>query len=310
MAGYDLEKQVELYSPENIVEVFVNVAGMPINAYQYDGDSIEICYWKSEYYPYSIEVDNGIIMLECRGGRSGLAGMLRNALFSNNLRHYPVSIAVPRSYGGMLNLCTDNAAIEIANLELFDRLHLKSSNGHISLKNVLSAAYDITTSNGRITAENVAATGVQTADGVEPELSRLTSSNSAIELTGFSALGALFCRTSNGAIRLTDTAVQGDLECKSSNAAITLKQLCIQDKLCATTSNGAINMTRVLARETELKASNGAIKGSVVGDPRDFYIDTGTSNGRCTPSSYDNQYATRSLVAHTSNASIGIDFLQ
>ena len=312
MARYNFEKRLFTIPPEGIIETFVDARNMSISARPYDGDELRIEYYASEEYPYSASVRDGIVILSCPqdarpGGLGGLLGALFTQMNCANWQDMPIDIYVPRAYGGMLNLCTAHARVSAANLELASRFHALTSNAAIELRGVLATALELKTTNARVTLESVAAYGETDEQGVvQPALSRIHSSNGTLDIGGLSTLGPLECATSNASLRLHDVAVQGALNCATSNGSVHLDRVSVQEAVSVRTSNASIKLDRLLARDIDLSTNNGAIKGSIVGRLSDFAVDSRTSNGKNSlPAASDGP---RRLGAHTSNASISIEF--
>ena len=97
--------------------------------------------------------------------------------------------------------------------------------------------------------------------------------------------GAISIDTSNGDIKLTHV--------KAS-------------KLDLKSSNGDIDIKEVTSPELILDTSSGDITGSICGKEDDYTIQTGTSNGECSPPSRSG--GSKKLTADTSNADINIEF--
>lgn len=314
MARYNFEKRTYAIAPQGIVELFVDARHMPINAQPYGGDELCIEYYASEEYPYSVHVENGIVILDCpqasrRMGLGDMFNIFSIPLGGTNWQNLTINIYVPRAYAGMLNLCTSNAAINVRNLELAGRLHALTSNAAVDVRGVIAAAFEFGTTNARVYAENAAACGEPDDDGMlRPAENKISSTNGAIELRGFSTLGSLSCHTTNGGMRLSDTAIQGALSCATSNGSVRIESVSAQETAWIKSSNASVKLDRLLARDIDISTTNGNIKGSIVGAQSDFMTDCSTTNGKCRPAS-GGLPTGRMLRARTTNANIVMEFV-
>lgn len=314
MARSTFEPRTFAVNPDGIIELFINAKYMPIVAAPYDGDELRVDYYTSPEYPYDAHIEDGIVIIECpqnerASGLSGMFNMFMSSLSGINWQQLTIKVYVPRSYYGMLNLCTSCASISAHSLELHSRLHAQTSAAMIDVRGVIATTFMLATTSARIYAENAAACGdVDEAGRPAPLDCTISSTNGAVELRSFSTLGSLDCRTTNGLVQLHDVAIQGTLNCTTTNASIRLENVSVQDCAWVKTSNGSIKTDRLLARDISMETSNATIKGTIVGRHTDFTIDTHTSNGKCRPSR--SRISTgRTLTAHTSNGNIGLDFV-
>jgi hypothetical protein len=97
----------------------------------------------------------------------------------------------------------------------------------------------------------------------------------------------------------------GAISANTGNGDIVLTQIKVS-KLDLKSSNGDIVLKAVTSPELILDTSNGDITGSICGKEDDYTIQTGTSNGECSPRSRSG--GSKKLTADTSNADINIEF--
>lgn len=136
---------------------------------------------------------------------------------------------------------------------------------------------------------------------------RLHSSNAKISVSGMKGK-RLECETSNGSIKITDCdtdvldvcTFNGKIVCSKCRSAHTAR---------LKTSNAEIGVNELESPDIRLKSSNGNLKGTICGELQEYMIDAGTSNGFCNLSNQKDRSYRKKLYAHTSNASIHIDFL-
>lgn len=315
MANFSFERHVFTSPPDGVIEIFVNLKHIAINVRPYDGAEIRIEYCTCARYPYSARSEGGVIMLECPEGSGcvGRGGMLNALLLQLNAgmeaRNAAAQILIPRTYRGMLNLCTAHAPIAVSDVGLAGRLHALTSRAPIRLRGVIAAALELSTSNAHISVENAAATGeASPAARPIPALNRISGSNSRIAINGLSVLGRLECMSFNGSMSIKDSAIQGELDAGTANGALLFKNVSVQERASLCASNAPIRFSRLLAQNISLATSNGGINGSIVGRPSDFTTECHTTNGRSNIP--DTLSGTRQLAAHTSNGNIHLSFVR
>lgn len=177
--------------------------------------------------------------------------------------------------GGQVQLVTSNSSICVQR-GVFDRLQCKTSNSNITLCDTSAQRCEAATSNSTIAAERC-------------------------------VLGDCRCKTSNASIKLRD--LEGDVcEAVTTNARITAERCRFARQFWLTTSNGAIRVDGAAAPDISLLTSNGAIKGTLLGEEADYVISSRTSNANnnlhntCPPN------ASNRLNAVTSNGRIRLEF--
>lgn len=180
------------------------------------------------------------------------------------------------SLGGTVQLVTRNSNIRVER-GVFDALRCKTSNSSIALSDTDARDCEAATSNSSITAERC-------------------------------AFGSYLCKTSNARVTLTDTAGER-CEAVTDNARVTAERCRFAHRLWLTTSNGPIHIDAIAAPDVSLQTSNGAIKGTLLGDEADYAVTARTSNAKnnlrdvCPPD------APNRLRAVTSNGRIELLFL-
>lgn len=197
-------------------------------------------------------------------------------IFTGDSQENEIEITLPHTFCGKLHLTTSNARISVEDLTATQPMVLSTSNSRIVASN-LNCAQDITftTSNGRIVL-----------DDVNVNAAHLTTSNSRIELEDVFARDQIVAATSNSGISAEDTEAGG--------------------LLSLSTSNGRVELSDVDARELVIKTSNGSVSGSVKGKREEYTVSSSTSNGANQLGSFAGGDKTLRVV--TSNASIALEF--
>lgn len=166
----------------------------------------------------------------------------------------------------------------------------------VALPRVFKGKIKVTTSNSRITADNVTC-----LDEV-----RLQSSNARIVL-GHLVARTLYAGTSNSRIVLEDTYAREGLDAITSNGSVQAKNVTCDTDVTLRTSNASIHVEGVEAKSITLKTSNGSISGAVKGAQADYAVRTATSNGRSNLANCDG--GEKQLIAKTSNGNINLEFI-
>lgn len=166
-----------------------------------------------------------------------------------------ITVEIPESFHGNVELITKNAVIEIENPGALESLTVKTSNARITASHIQSERCWMETSNGRITVSGAAGGdfyarssngNIFLADGSFTGKTEIRTSNGAIEVSGAGGRD-IFLQTSNGPVRgrLTGKISDYDIESKTSNASSTLPSRMRSEKgrsLKVFTSNGKISL--------------------------------------------------------------------
>lgn len=184
-------------------------------------DSFKLTYYKAEYYPLNHEVEDRTLTLEGKYTKS-VAGYVSSKIST-------VTLFVPESFLGNIDIVTSNGGISLNNLSL-NIVDLSTSNGGVKLTNCALEKVNINTSNGKIELNDISAEGKI----------KLTSSNGALALKNITA-AVIDGKTSNGKISLSGVDC-ADIEMDTSNGRITADILgeAKDYTIFAKTSNGDI----------------------------------------------------------------------
>ncbi len=186
-------------------------------------------------------------------------------------------IYLPKNYSANLKLTTSNSSINCKAIKLNDG-EFKTSNSNIKLLDITANLVDAKTSNSNITLENC------------------------------NFIGDISAKTSNSQIKAENVVSGGEFIAKTSNSKIEAKKVSSTADLRLKTSNGKIAFDEIVGHNIELITSNGNIEGNIFDKEDNFTIDPKTSNAK---SNLNHKVAgERTLIAHTSNAKINVDFLQ
>lgn len=163
--------------------------------------------------------------------------------------------------------------------------------------------------------------------GFDGEL-QITTRNAGISAERLAHLSRARFSTSNARVSLRDLACES-LEVSSSNASLDLHSLrggacsahtsngsisaanCVfVSELHLQTGNASVRLDGASADRMEFISSNGSIRGTVLGDMRQYAVYSHTSNGSCSlPSEMAYPDQTKSLRVFTNNARIDVKFL-
>lgn len=156
--------------------------------------------------------------------------------------------------------------------------------------------FQVTTSNASVKVEYLLGFG----------MGRICTSNGRVILRNLQG-NHIDVKTSNAGVSVEECKVDV-LDARSSNGGISC-QRCDGKRTSLRTSNAGIEVLQLQSKDIMLKSSNGSLKGTICGDPRAYSMDCGTSNGSCNVGSLKDERCENNLYAHTSNASVKLEFI-
>lgn len=157
---------------------------------------------------------------------------------------------------------------------------------------------------------------------------RVKSSNAAISVNGLKHLANSQFITSNARIRVDNfhcnsaliqstnasldlNNLSGDqLEAVTNNGRVTAYGCTFTFGLLLSTRNGAVEGNNLIGDNIVMKTSNGAVRGSIIGDIRDYSIQSHTVNGSNNLQNCNYPDQKKHLVAKTSNGRIDVAFIR
>lgn len=240
-------------------------------------DVITLTYAVSDDDDYIVTLENGLLALKSKR-------KLENRIINTNLfglianEHKTITVSLPASYVGALDMDTSNGKISIEGVKLDETLKATSSNASVILTNARAVSMNVKSSNG-----SVKLTGVDSIDGIH-----VKTSNASITLEGVRATGSTVLETSNGSVSVNRVAC---------TATVSVK-----------TSNGSIKTSALRAPDISLVTSNSGVSGTIDGDEKEYAIESKTSNGSNSLGNRDG--GDKKLYVKTSNASIKLAFEQ
>lgn len=134
------------------------------------------------------------------------------------------------------------------------------------------------------------------------------TSNSRIAVENI-ACSSLLIQTSNGGLNVSNL-IGDQLEAVTSNSRISAFSCKFPNGLLLSTKNGGIDGKCLDSDKIVLQTSNSAITGSIIGDMRDYAIQSHTSNGSCNLPNCAYPDQKKHLLVRTSNGRIKVEFVQ
>lgn len=301
----DMEYTTKTYtvSANEISGINVNTSEMKVTVcYRKDeSNEVKITYYENEKRKPTIENDNGIITLndtesttkQIINGLFGLDGVMHGFKRSR----LTTVIELPKDCNNLkLFVKTSNATINAKDIYV-DSLDLEliTSNAAISVSGEISGDVRCETSNAAINIEKLIAENVT-----------FSTSN------GNCNIGNIKCRsieayTSNASIEC-ENINSDSVHFETSNGRIETGDITAKDSFYADTSNSGIKIQSVESDNIELYSSNGGINATVVGNDKDYTIESGTSNGNDNLYGRGDNTKNKSLKVFTSNSNINVDF--
>jgi len=193
-----------------------------------------------------------------------------------------MTITVPTSYQGSLDINTTNAVIDVMDISLLGELNLESVNGYITVEDV-SVAQDL----------------------------YVHTTNSKIELNDVTCLGDITTTSMNAYIKFTNVTAS-NVTASTTNGKIAGNAMDVTTKVSFTTTNGQVTVNDMnVGSEIRLITTNGEISGNVDGPATDYDVDSATTNGTNNLAGYNSQNPTtddKILYVRSYNGVINITF--
>ena len=276
----EYEKKVLTCSADDIDQIMLSAAEMPVFFKGCEGNEVKLTYYTSPRVPYRAQIDHRRLVLsrETDGKHRGFG---LTVLFGgvSILWGQPaptIELDIPRDALVHLTVRTSNGSIRGSDLKALCDVNLTTSNSRISLQAVKCKSLATQTSNSRTV------------------------------LTQVESKQFIQCRTSNARIEAEHVRAGGDITLTASNGKGVMSNVHAQNSLSLTTSNGSITAEKLLAQAISLRTSNSSIHAILPGSQQDWAIESHTSNGK---NSLPTQQSGRHpLSVRTSNGNIDVHF--
>ena len=294
------------------VNVYTDCMKVKVCYREDDSNEIRITYYENDKHKPTIANEDGTITLNDKEDfwnnffnvgmfnikRSRLETLVEvpknNKTLKINIETSNAKITADGLTADKLSLKTSNASIDVSG-KFTNDVYCKTSNASIDVSGEFTNDVYCDTSNGNINAKNITAHTVS-----------LYSSNASCNAESVKSKN-LNVGTSNASINITN--INSDsVKLETSNASINLGDTVAKDSFYADTSNGSINTRGIDSDKIELHTSNSSITATIVGDDKDFAINSGTSNGNDNLYGRGNNSASKQLSVYTSNGNINIKF--
>ncbi len=215
----DWQMRSETRMADEIHEIELSAFNLPIRIVRGEQD-ITLTYFRSDATPYTASVENGKLTLiapthgqpkQTFGGfLGGLSRMLSgHSAYRGSTDGVYIKLAVPDSFIGGISANGKNGRIHVSDLHCRADIKMRTANACSTAENCDVNQLSLTTSNARVTLENVR---------VEGEV-RVKSTNGRIEAKSVVAPSLLALETSNGAVRSED-CVSDEINIRTSNASV------------------------------------------------------------------------------------------
>jgi DUF4097 and DUF4098 domain-containing protein YvlB len=269
-AGY-IEKTY--ISPTGVSGIVIDDSNMPMEITASKDDKVHVDYFENDKEFYEIiQSKSGTLVITKKTTRKWY-----DYIFNIRLQSVKLNVAVPADFSGDLSV--------------------KNSNGPIAVSNIKAKTIDLSTSNGKITADAVTVSAKFTT----------ASSNGNLLLSKVTASEDIACNTSSGRISL-DQVEGGAISLKTSNGGVVLKSVVSNKNILIKSSNGSVDFDSIrFATGLDCHTSNGSIKGTLPGKLADYAITSKTSNGKSNLPEKSGS-GMKTVVIETSNGSIDVGF--
>lgn len=254
-----------------------------------DGNEVTFDYYESEKVKRTIKDEDGKISFETEAPH----------FLNSVLNKYLFKIGIPKDFNGKLEIETRTGSV------------------NVDLAGITCKQITVLATTGSVTVKNAVCNGdfkVEVTTG-GTNVSNVKSENLSLQNT-------------TGSISTNDVKVSKNVDLKTTTGHISVNNLCaaaVKIKLttgslkeCKTdcksfsaeATTGSLSFRIKSATKISLKATTGSIRGEIVGNAKDFNIESSTRTGR---NNLTNQIVSASdkiLKAETSTGSIDVDFIE
>ena len=282
---------------EGLERVVLDVRDQPVEVAISADNRVHIRYWEDEHDTYTITEEGGSLSL-VHTNKPEYFSWLTEGFFSNFADiGRKVVLELPAAYAGALQIKTTNGSVRIEGFRALAECSLKTTNGSIRAADLGVAAFTAETTNASLTVS-----------GLDADSARMRSTNGSLLAENVRLSGSLDADTSNASLTVRDTAC-GELDANTTNGGLRLEAVTTTGRAQAGTTNSGIKLEALSSPDIRLSSTNGSIRGTVVGDIRDYAISSHTTNGDNNlpdTAAYD---LPNKLSASTTNSSIDIRFV-
>lgn len=278
------------------VKVYTDCMKVKVCYREDDSNEIRITYYENNKHNPTVINQNGAVTLNDKTEFS-MSNLFATQGIVMSLKRSKLEtvVEIPKNNKTLkIDVETSNAKITADELTA-DKLSLKTSNASIDVSGKFTNDIYCDTSNGNINAKNITAHTVS-----------LYSSNASCNAESVKSKN-LNVDTSNASINITNIN-SNSVKLETSNASINIGDTVAEKSFYADTSNGSINTKGIDSDKIELYTSNSSITATIVGEDKEFAINSGTSNGNDNLYGRGNSSASKQLSVHTSNGNININF--
>lgn len=243
---------------------------------------------------YSYKTEGGHISID--GSRAKRERPWYQAFFFGTSFDDHVTLKLPKSYKGKLDLHSDFGEIRLTDDFTFDSLSIRNDNGETRTGRLtVNGDASIRSNFGNIQVESLIASGdIQVKNDNGKTVIR--------EMTGF---GTADITSSFGSMELYSMD-GGDLLIQNDNGEVDLRDVALQNRLSVKANFGSIKCKSVFAPDIYLHSDNGSINGTIEGSENDFDVLFLAEVGS---GSYSSRGSGKySIEAKTNFGSIDLDF--
>lgn len=282
-----------------------------------DDEQLHITYYENDRMSYTFDEEEDSFTMK-KEDRRKFYNYMMTMNFSEGSEDR-ISIEVPKTFSGSIEIDTGNGDIQLSNLNELDFVSINTTYGAVTLNNLkINTALEVASTNGDMKLEQLAVQEdihvkttygrIDVKDVLGNQSMMMDFSNVDVTLDQVNIKDSLTVDTSYGDIEIVRSNA-GSTRLDTSNGAIKFHDAFTTSTLDATTSYGAITFKDLKADQISLIASNDDIEGTVIGKKSEYTVDSDVSGGNTTllPSKGSTR---KSLYAKTSYGDCNIEFMQ
>lgn len=270
MSNYEkIEKKATL-NADGKIEISGKVES--VNVYATDGEQLELSYYDGKKLSHEYSDDGGNVTL-----KTSFHSWFFGFWFHFDPDKIAISVGVPRSFKGELDLSGATGDITVRGIEGLSELEANVSTGAVTVENV------------------------------KAEKCKLTATTGYVNVNGLTAAGDVLLKSTTGAVKAYGVTTKGLVKTEVTTGKTEIEADCGYFRAKSTT--GGVNMTIKNAEEIEANCTTGSITGKIYGSEKDFDIAASTTTGSSNVSDRTTENG-RKLRVTTTTGSISIKFIE
>ncbi|MDR1002850.1 MAG: DUF4097 domain-containing protein [Oscillospiraceae bacterium] len=303
--GDEFTKMTYSISASDITSIVLKDQNRNVKLVPSEKDTIDITYYDNEKEYYSFKRNTEELDIEFDTNKTVNNSFLGIGLNFEVFSDRTVVISIPKEHYPQVNITTSNGKITAENLGFTADTAFSTVNGKVEITDcVFIGSLSVQSKNGRINLKDVLSH--KTID--------VSTTNARINLEGVNAYEQLKLETTNAPVEMISCESEDISVTTTNNSIDVINSSCTGLGVCRlTTSNGSITFDRFNG-SLVCRTTNGKIIGTLTGLSEDYDILSSTTNAsnnlpNVQSGIKSDGVVTPSLDVKTTNGAIWVDFL-